>query len=317
MLFYNFNILDDLIKSNLINNLKTEIRNIKQIIYLYNNKKSNLLAITDNMIKVAESLYNNKLDNFYEKISLLKKSFENINKIQTLANKLYEDLKETVSLYDKGIENNKNEIKANLVEYNKQGDELFNMMLEFENNNTYILNSAIELSLIHSHKKNKKKNIMTNNITTTIKDGLKVDIEIEPYDSNVLLISEKEQKAYLPFLYSEIKDIYQNGNGKYDTMQDVVDDLYIVPLNRFKNSAIARFKEGFNLIRNKEKGSIIKSLDLALELMFRYELNPIVVAACRNLDELDIYLDCLENDELYDFNCFEIKFEVMPKSVTK
>ena len=49
--------------------------------------------------------------------------------------------------------------------------------------------------------------------------------------------------------------------------------------------------------------------------MFKYKLNPIVIAACRNLDELDIYLDCLENNELYDFKCFEIKFEVMPKII--
>ncbi len=98
-------------------------------------------------------------------------------------------------------------------------------------------------------------------------------------------------------------------------MQDVVDDLYIVPLSRFKNSAIARLKEGFRLIKDKEKGSITKALDLGLELMFRYELNPIVIAACRNLDELDIYLDCLAENELYDFTCFEIKFEVMPELV--
>ena len=47
--------------------------------------------------------------------------------------------------------------------------------------------------------------------------------------------------------------------------------------------------------------------------MFKYELNPIVIAACRNLDELDIYLDCLDNNELYEFSCFDIKFEVMPQ----
>ena len=49
--------------------------------------------------------------------------------------------------------------------------------------------------------------------------------------------------------------------------------------------------------------------------MFKYELNPIIIAACRNLNELDIYLDCLEENELYDFKCFKIKFEVMPKIV--
>ena len=50
--------------------------------------------------------------------------------------------------------------------------------------------------------------------------------------------------------------------------------------------------------------------------MFNYKLNPIIIAACRNLDELDIYLDCLETNQLYDFKCFEIKFEVLP-TITK
>lgn len=47
--------------------------------------------------------------------------------------------------------------------------------------------------------------------------------------------------------------------------------------------------------------------------MFKYNLNPIIISACRTLEELDIYLDCLENNNLEDFDCFEIKFEVSPQ----
>ena len=61
----------------------------------------------------------------------------------------------------------------------------------------------------------------------------------------------------------------------------------------------------------------MKALDLAFELMFQYNLNPIIIAACRSLEELDIYLDCLEEDELFDFRCFKIKFEVTPKIYTQ
>lgn len=313
MLFYHFNILDYFIENNLIGNLKTEKENIKQIINLYENKKSNLLAITTNMMEITDSMDEKKLESFYQTVSLLKESFETINTIQALASKLKNDINETISLYDKSLENNKDEIKANLVEYNKRRDELSNKIFEFENTNTAVLNSAIELSLKVSNKKLKKQNVLEKD--TMIKKEIKVDIELEPHDNNILIISEKEQKAYLPFFYSEVKNIFQNSNNQYQTMQDVVDDLYIVSLDKFKNSAIARFREAFHLIRNKEKGSITKALDLGLELMFNYSLNPIVVAACRNLDELDIYLDCLEENELYDFNCFEIKFEVMPQYV--
>lgn len=307
MLFYHFELLDDFIKSNLINNLKIEKENIEQTINLYENKKSEFLTITTNMVDLTNSINKKKLENFYETISSLKKLFEDINAILILASKLSKDITETIALYVQSVENNKNEIKANLVEYNKQRDELFNKILEFENTSTVVLNSAITLSL----KKTKKNHSL---ITShSINEKARINLELEPHDNNTLIISEKEQKAYLPFFYSEVKKIYENSMKQYQTLQDVINDLYILPLSNFKNSAIARFRESFHLIRKKEKGSITKALDLGLELMFKYELNPIVIAACRNLDELDIYLDCLEENELYDFTCFEIKFEVMPQ----
>lgn len=311
MLFYQFDLLDDFIKHNLINNIELEKENIEQIIELYENKKSNLLAITTNVIEVTNSMNKKKLQNFHNTISSLKELFEEINKIQEFASQLKNDLNETITLYQNSIENNKNEIKANLVEYNKQREELFHKILKFENTSTTILNSATTLSLKVPAKKPRKSPTFVNTVTPNEKT--RIDLELEPHDNNTLIISEKEQKAFLPFFYSEVEAIYQKANQKYQSLQDVINDLYILPLSRFKNSAIARFRESFHLIREKEKGSITKALDLGLELMFKYELNPIVIAACRNLDELDIYLDCLEENELYDFTCFEIKFEIMPQ----
>ena len=136
-------------------------------------------------------------------------------------------------------------------------------------------------------------------------------------DNNVLIVSERDQKAYLPYKYEDVDRIYKNSNGKYDSIIEVIQDIYVLPLNKFKNSSLARFREAFNLVINKEKGSVITALDLALELMFKYNLNPIIIAACRNLDELDIYLDCLDENELFDFKCFEVRFEVTPNIYKK
>ncbi len=311
MLFYHFDMLDNFIKNDLIRPLKIEQENIQQIISLYDNKKSNLLAITNNMIEITDAITKNNLDHFYETVSLLKNCFEQINNIEKLATKLSQNLIETIGLYDKSLEMNKEEIKANLVEYNMQKDELSHKILEFENRNASIMNSAISLCLTLINKKAKNQNFIVNNINA--KNNIKVDIELEPHDHNRLIISEKTQKAYLPFFYCDIKKIFENSKSSYQTLQDVVNDLYVLPLSKFKNSSIARFRESFHLIRNKENGSITKALDLGLELMFQYNLNPIIIAACRNLDELDIYLDCLNENELDDFSCFEIKFEVSPK----
>ncbi|MBO6243720.1 MAG: hypothetical protein J6O41_04040, partial [Clostridia bacterium] len=65
-------------------------------------------------------------------------------------------------------------------------------------------------------------------------------------------------------------------------------------------------------MRKKEKASITDSLDFALELAFNSKLNPAVILACKNLEELDAYLDCLELDELNKFDYFEIQYEFSP-----
>ncbi len=310
MLFYHFDMLDNFIENNLTNNIELEKENINQIIKLYEDKKSNLQSITTNIIEITDSINQKKLENFHETISSLKNLFEDMNTIRQLAYQLKSDLEETLTLY-RNMQNNKNEIKANLVEYNKQREELSTKIFQFENKYTAVLNSAIALSLKTANKKARKIVSISNYSTSNEKP--RIDIELEPQDNNILVISEKDQKAYLPFFYSEVKDIFQNAKQKYQSLQDVVNDLYVLPLNRFKNSSMARLRESFHLIRKKENGSITKALDLGLELMFQYELNPIIIAACRNLDELDIYLDCLDENELHDFTCFEIKFEIMPQ----
>ena len=136
-------------------------------------------------------------------------------------------------------------------------------------------------------------------------------------DNDILIVSEKEQKAYLPYKYCDIEKTFKKNKDRYLSPNDVIEKEYILPLNRFRHSVSSRFRETLNLVLHKEKLSIFKALDLAFELMFKYNLNPIIIAACRNLKELDIYLDCLEENELFDFRCFKIKFEVTPKLYTK
>lgn len=65
-------------------------------------------------------------------------------------------------------------------------------------------------------------------------------------------------------------------------------------------------------MRKKEKASIIESLSLALELYFNTSLNPAIITACKNLDELDTYLDCLSENALDKFSIFNIKYEILP-----
>ena len=133
-----------------------------------------------------------------------------------------------------------------------------------------------------------------------------------PKDNDTLLISETQSKVVLPYKINDIEKILEK-NKKYSTIQDVIDGEYTFPIDKYKNSSKSRFKEAYNLMRKKEKASVFDSLSLATEVIFNSSLNPAVITACNNLDQLDVYLDCLSSNELDKFNYFKVKYEIMPK----
>jgi len=134
---------------------------------------------------------------------------------------------------------------------------------------------------------------------------------------NTLIISEKTGKVTLPFTIFEIKDILKKDSSNFNSIQDVIDKNYTIPLEVYKNAPLARFKEAFKLIKYKEKGSLKNAFDLGFELFFNYNLNPAIITACKNLDELDIYLSYLEDAKISDFKCFNIVYEYSPLVITK
>lgn len=311
MFFYEFNNLDNFINMDLRKKLTEEMNRIQNIISIYESKKETLSTILNDMIAITNYLDEKKSDDFIQAISLLKKSFEDLENIHQFSNILESTLKSIFSLCEQknSVQNADNlspldnEIKANLVEYNKQDEKFQYEILDYEKNTTQALKIALPLTFSEMITDFPDNNLQNNSSKKILNDN------------PILLISEKEQKAFLPYHYCDIKEYYQKHKGAFSSIEDVVNKLYVLPLNRFKNSSFSRFREAFYLIRNKENGSIAKALDLGLELMFHYDLNPIVIAACRNLDELDIYLDCLQENELSDFDCFEIKFELAPKVI--
>ena len=129
---------------------------------------------------------------------------------------------------------------------------------------------------------------------------------------NTLIISETKGKIFLPYTISLLNYILENNSDKYSSIEDVIEKEYTLPFDLFKNPAISRFREAFRLIRRKEKKSIKEAFDLGMELLFNYNLHPAIITACKNLDELDIYLDYLEDNETHKFGCFKIIFDIAP-----
>jgi len=132
---------------------------------------------------------------------------------------------------------------------------------------------------------------------------------------NTLVISGDDKKVILPYKLEEINKIMEKHPKRYKSIQDVIDDLYTKPAKYYKNTAKARFREAFKLVTERENGSLRKALDLGVELFFNHNIHPAVISACKNMNELDVYLSCLEYNELDDFHFFKIIFNSVPAIV--
>ena len=167
-------------------------------------------------------------------------------------------------------------------------------------------------------RKNNVVNFKLTNLTQieANKEGLIFEIDEEKVvennldDNNTLVISEEDGKVYLPYTKNEIKEDLAQNKGK--KISELIEQNYILPLDKYKNSMRARFREGYNLMYRKEGKSRKSAFMLGLELMFETNLHPAIISACKNLEELDIYLDCLEDNELEKFSCFKIVYKSLP-----
>jgi len=167
-------------------------------------------------------------------------------------------------------------------------------------------------------RKNNVVNFKLTNLTQVEanEEGLIFEIDEEKVvennldDNNTLIISEEDGKVYLPYTKDDVKEDMTQNKGK--KISELIEENYILPLDKFKNSMKARFREGYNLMYKKEGKSRRKAFLLGLELMFETNLHPAIISACKNLQELDIYLDCLEDNELEKFSCFKIIYKSLP-----
>lgn len=183
-----------------------------------------------------------------------------------------------------------------LSNFSKSGD-----IISFNINNPFrIYSESDKVSLTNETYSN--NNILTN-----------VSI---PSDSNdTLIISEEDSKVYLPYTSEEVMKKFEVNPTKYDSVTDLIEKEYILPNTLFKHPVRARFREAYKLMRLKEHSSFLAALELAIELMFESHLNPAIITACKSLQELDIYLDCLDDNELDKFTCFKIVYKTLPMTV--
>ena len=314
-----------------------------------NSKKSNEFVnkITDTQIlPVPTSLNKNNLEekildndnttisenditeNIYPEIivPIIDSEKESLNKNQNDSDTLlYTDLTETsnVTIVESSIEEVQTTASENTDINTNQEVPLIEETLGEQNNiiseisdasNTINSTSDTPESVILTDSTELTNNNNAENISSSLNEGKNIQPLIENSNiiENTLIISEKNGNVILPYTMEELNSALKKNPYKYENIEDVIQKKYTKPIKYYKNSSIARFKETFKLVREREKGSLKHAWDLALEAFFNYDLHPAIISACKSIDELDIYLSCLEYDELEDFRFFKIIFDVLP-----
>lgn len=61
-----------------------------------------------------------------------------------------------------------------------------------------------------------------------------------------------------------------------------------------------------------ERMSFIYSIQTAYKISKNTKLHPAIITACKDYFELDMYLKCLNNNELDKIQLFDIRFKVRP-----
>ena len=267
----------------------------KQLVMLNKNFMSTVKFSYDVSLNDKDFSYLN------ESTIILNKSFSNIRILQKLL-----DLLEKIDICNENF-------RKNIEIYNNT----FKESMNFVYTNTEIIEKFIHHTTVNGFI---TPELLLNSSNTVIDikplpDSESSNNSSSPYLENTLVISDTKKKVVLPYNINKVEDIFRN-NHKYSSVEDVIDKVYTKPLDYYKFSPISRFKEAYKLITEREKGSKFKALSLAFELFSNYSLHPAIITACKSLDELDIYLACLEENDLDDFKFFNIKYDV-PLAVSR
>ena len=315
-IIYDFESLKDNLsidEFNFICNYKTENKKINSIIFRELNFRDKIVDIISKLNSFESSKINFELLNtIYDAEEVLKKVNNNIimiykitleyskvsNNIINLPHKIFNSYN-TTDFFEKNI----NSLKESIHSFLNRST-VFSSKID---KNDIEINSFFKNELINKYLNEIIKNIINYTYTSSIS-----------YNNSTLIISEKENKVFLPYSKSELQLYLEQFPNDYSSLEDVINKEFILPLDYYlKSPSIARFRETYSLIRDREGKSFIDSLKYATNIMFYSKLNPTIIAACKTQEQLENYISCLEKNKVDDFKDFNIKFEISPNIITK
>lgn len=298
-------------KEELLNYIHNDIEEMENIKILYQNK---LRVFEKYLIKLNERIKKEeKVEEINIFIELLKEAEDNQKYLKKQIKRLKIKIV-ALSNMEKDIDKiNEYSFLRRIKRYNQSYNSLKKELIEHSIAEEQYALRYIEENMFNETVGNNSNQDFVKKEDAVLEE-LKTNENIEK-DNDILFISEIQNKVILPYKVSELKKLLASDENNYNDIEEIIEEKYTVPLIHYKKASISRYRETFVLMREKEKASLLDSLDLALELMRNRYVHPAIITACRNLDQLDIYLDCLETNELDDFPFFKIKYELYPMKV--
>lgn len=310
-ILYQTDILNGLLSQNDFEFLKdtsAKQEALKSEIMLAESKREHILQLLKNLDSQVEPYENN--DTYSQNVQ---NAFHSINAVIRKLNDILEAFntieQDIVTLIIKKNSNEHtnvayriNEINIKITNFKNKQNVLLN---DITNYNLLVDSFLAELKLSQPESSESK---------LSIPNFVSHEKKVFTFEDNLeLRISEKKQRVYLPYTKSEIQYYLDNYPNEYKTPQDVINGEFVVDISIYnKHPVLARFREAYSLSKNKEMKSTIDSLKYAMDLMFRRDLNPSIIAAVKSQKQLNDYIECLENNKLDNFSYFRIIFEVNP-----
>ncbi len=287
-------------KDNLLENINSEVQVLNSYLSLQT-------ALTEQLSVFINSKINkSSLDNAIVNLNRLKQNIVLLNNLLDVL----ENLKSTMSfLTDSGLE-------TYIKDYNSLYSTNITTIFTYTNKIQEFIRD-ISLEIMGIEKKNTDSIIVDsiNNSNYIYSNVTNTDSPCNLLVNNTLVISEVRKQVILPYNLENVTTYFNNNLDKYSSVEEVVRQNYVYPISRFKPFAISRFKEAYKLMRKREHSSRMNALSLAFELLTNYNLHPAIIASCKTIDDLDIYLACLEDDRLDNFSKFGIKYEIPPAKI--
>ena len=298
---------DEIFNSNelyLLQNFESNLVTLNLKIAEQENKSNEVKCLFDTLLKTnSVSRIDTKKD-YSEEINKISEEFNhNVEKLNSLKSLLIDINSDFILLSRKGFTSDGT--SANLKE---KINSYFSIYEQIKND--------IALSDVKIDSFVKEINYLdsSNPTETVIEEPNKEGIQ----SNDTLIISEKDNKVFLPYTVSEIQSYMEKYPKEYKSLEYVINKEFILPLDYYtKHPSLARFREAYSLIRDREAKSVFDALKYALNIMFKYDLNPAIISACKTEEALNLYIECLGNKDLSKFNLFKIEFRLNPLKAAK